>query len=172
MAEQLRAQCAHTHTYIHIYIYSGNKQKWHCQSKLKMAFLASCSRLSRSPFHSIAHSRIPCPTTTTTTAVRADTNEFKDDWNEMHIATRHSATWRNTYQPQILPYILNIVTLTAIAYSSKRIYWHRAIAENAGCCCCCCCCWVQGTQTLTLHCTWTEASREWKWQICSHPVWA
>lgn len=53
-------------------------------------------------------------------------NEFKDDWNVMHIATRHSATWRNTYQPQILPYILNIVTLTAIAYSSKRIYWHRA----------------------------------------------
>lgn len=50
----------------------------------------------------------------------------KDDWNVMHVATRHSATWRNTYQPQILPYILNIVTLTAIAYSSKRIYWHRA----------------------------------------------
>lgn len=69
-------------------------------------------------------------------------NEFlKDDWNVMHIATRHSATWRNTYQPQILPYILNIVTLTAIAYSSKRIYWHRArFAWN---------CWLLNAYTYT-----------------------
>lgn len=87
------------------------------------------------------------------------TNEFKDDWNEMHIATRHSATWRNTYQPQILPYILNIVTLTAIAYSSKRIYWRRAIAESAGCCVHC------------MHCTFIQETHpDWKWQICSHPV--
>lgn len=86
------------------------------QTKLKMAFLLPRTTLSLSVcvYVAVNHCSVP--------------NEFKDDWNEMHIATRHSATWRNTYQPQILPYILNIVTLTAIAYSSKRIYWHRAIA--------------------------------------------
>lgn len=73
-------------------------------------------------------------------------NEFaKDDWNVMHVAARHSATWRNTYQPQILPYILNIVTLTAIAYSSKRIYWHRArFAWN---------CWLAAECKHTFVCT-------------------
>lgn len=134
------------------YIYGGNKLKWHCQSKLEMAFLPLTTLEMCNAHNNYCTSTISSSSSKTNNnnndqkqqrvewrghdriaRVSACSFDFssiqwicKDDWNVMHVAARHSATWRNTYQPQILPYILNIVTLTAIAYSSKRIYWHRA----------------------------------------------
>lgn len=148
MAEQL-SYVPIVQTHFHIFIVATNRNgianpnwKWH--------FFSSFS--SHSLFQSL-----PRAVSLNHCSVCVYQWIAKDDWNEMHIATRHSATWRNTYQPQILPYILNIVTLTAIAYSSKRIYWHRAILLKMLVAECKAHCKHTHTQ-----CTWTHP--DWKWQ--------